>query len=336
MYDWDNAVLCPAVPGTGELTVALVLGSIERGCPVVQIDNFPIQNARECYGSDHGHPPGFGRWWSEAWNRILEEVHRRARALDPDAAIATEGVSENFIPWVDLFDQRAGNMEYFGHYSAAQPCGGEIIPLFSYIYGEYIGAYCAAYPECSRPEVRYWARCFGKSLAQGVIPSGGWYLADTPGLNPVVTAFWKKVARAAAREGWKYIMFGEMLKPPAIAVPRIDFSYVRLLDLVRVTPEQLTHPERRHVVRDWAVQHGSFRAPDGEIGHIFVNVSEEAQEFEVDLPAYGEAGSWEVEAVVDGERRLVRCGVTLPARERVRLEPLSVLLLEVRRSGAPG
>jgi hypothetical protein len=336
MYDWDNAVLCPAVKGTGDLTASLVLGSIERGCPVVQIDNFPIQNARECYSADHGHPPGYGSWWADEWNRILQDVRRRARALDPDSAITTEGVSEGFIPHIDLFDQRAGNMEYFGHYSANDPMGGELIPLFSYVYGGYVGAYCAAYPECSRPEVLYWARCFGKSLAQGVIPTGGWYLADTPGLNPVTTAFWKKVARAAAQECWKYLMFGEMLKPPPIEVPRLDFSYVRLLDLVGFTSDYpRKHPERRHVVQDYAVQHGSFRAMDGTVGHIFVNVSQEVQQLDVALPAYGEtADVWDVDAVVDGERRALRRGVTLPVTESVRMEPLSVLLIEVSPGAA--
>ncbi len=330
MYDWDAAVLCPAAPGTGEWVTSLLLGCVERGCPVVQIDNFPVQNARECYSPDHGHPPGYGAWWSEEWNRILRETRERARALDPDVAITTEGISEGFIPWLDLFDQRAGNMEYFGHYSATDPAGGEIIPLFSYVYGGYIGAYCAAYPECSRSEVLYWARCFGKSLVQGVIPTGGWYLADTPGLNRVTTEFWKKVARAAAQECWKYLMFGEMLKPPRIEVPMIDFSYVRLLDLIGFTSDYpQKHPERRHVVRDYAVQHGSFRALDGTIGHVFVNVSPEVQEFEVTLPAYEPTTEgWNVDSVTDGERQALRRDVRLPITEQVRMEPLSVLLLE--------
>jgi hypothetical protein len=184
----------------------------------------------------------------------------------------------------------------------------------------------------------YWARCFGKSLAQGVIPTGGWQLADTPGLNPVTMAFWQKVARAAARECWKYIMFGEMLKPPAIEVPQLDFSYVRLLDLIGFTSDYPTkHPERRHVVRDYAVQHGSFRALDGSLGHIFVNVSQEAQEFDVVLPAYDEADRvYQVDAVVDGQRSTLRTGVALPAHEHLRLEPLSVTLLECREAGAGG
>ncbi len=333
---WQSVRLCPSQERTRELTTSLVLGCLECGCPVVQIDNFPCGSAEACYAPAHGHPLGYGRWWAEAWGQILQEVRIRARALDPEAVITTEGISEGFIPYVDLFDQRAGNMEYFGHYAAGEPMGGETIPLFSYVYSGYIGAYCAAYPECSRPEVLYWARCFGKSLVQGVIPTGGWYLADTPGLNPVTTAFWKKVARAAAQEGWKYLMFGEMLKPPSIEVPQIDFSYVRLLDLIGFTSDfPQKHPERRHVVRDYAVQHGSFRARDGSIGHFFVNVSPEPQEFDAPLlPPDGEAQTYDVDAVTDGQRRPLRRSVQLPVIEHVRLEPLSVLLLEVKPTAA--
>ncbi|MBU0714344.1 MAG: hypothetical protein KJ964_03175 [Verrucomicrobia bacterium] len=330
---WEYARICPRTKFAEEMTASLLLGSIERRCPVVQIDNFPCGCAVACHAPAHGHPLGYGSWLSEDWNRILKNVRERARALDADSAITTEGISENFIPYLDLFDQRAGNMEYFGHYEANDPMGGELIPIFSYVYGGYIGAYCAAFPECSRTEVLYWARCFGKSLVQGVVPTGGWYLPDTKELNPVTTAFWKKVARAAAQECWKYIMFGEMLKPPKIDVPKIDFSYVRCLDLVGLVNER--HPERRHVVRDYAVQHGSFRSLDGTVGHIFVNISQDVREFDAALPSYdGMAKTCAIDAVRDGQRSTLQRAVKLPVTEHIRMEPLSVLMLEVREVSA--
>lgn len=332
---WEGARICPRTEFAEKMTTDMLLGCVERKCPVIQIDNFPCGAPDACYDPTHGHPIGYGAWWSEDWNRILKNVRERARAMDPNVAITTEGISENFIPYLDLFDQRAGNMEYFGHYYPGDPMGGETIPIFNYVYGGYIGAYCAAYPECSRPEVLYWARCFGKSLAQGVVPTGGWYLSDTQGLNPVTTAFFRKVARAAAQECWKYIMFGEMLKPPKITVPKIDFAYVRMLDLTGFggTVLKKSH-EKRHVVKDYVVQHGSFRAPDGTVGHIFVNVSQDVREFDVALPSYdGMAKPCNIDSVRDGQRSMLRRAVKLPVTEHIRMEPLSVLVLEVGAKG---
>ncbi len=137
---WQSARLCPQTEFTKQTSFSLILGSLERGCTVVQIDNFPISTAEACYNPKHGHPLGYGPWWSEAWNGILAEVRKQAKQRDSNCALTTEGISENFISHLDMFDQRAGNMEYFGHWQAGDPMGGETIPLFSYVYSQYIGA----------------------------------------------------------------------------------------------------------------------------------------------------------------------------------------------------
>lgn len=324
---WEAARLCPQSEYTHDLTAALVLGCIERGAPVVQIDNFPCGGTEACYDKRHGHPIGYGRWWSEAWNRILAETRRRAKALDPDAALTTEGISENFIPYLDLYDQRAGNMEYFGHWRAGDPLGAEAIPLFNYLYNQYIGSYCAAYPECNRPEVLYWTRCLGKSLTQGVVPTGGWYYPEPRELNPVTLGFFKKVVRAAAQECWPYIMFGEMLRPPQIDVPRIQALYIP------ISYGDVLDPARLHRVEDAAVQHSAWRGPDGCTGFIFVNVSEAPVDFAAEITGADGPGVYRLEQVVDGERSLLAEHAWLPLRQQIYMAPLSMLLIEVSRGG---
>ena len=198
---WESTRLCVHTDYTQKLTASILLKCLDLGCTVVQIDNFPCGGQQACYDASHGHPLGHGPWWSEAWGKTLAETRRQAKAKDPNCAITTEGISENFIPYLDMYDQRAGNMEYFGHYSRGMPMGGETIPLFNYVYGEYIGAYCAAMPECNRPEVLYWTRCLGKAVTQGAAPTGGCYFPEPKELNPVTIALYKKVVRAAANLG---------------------------------------------------------------------------------------------------------------------------------------
>ena len=325
---WESTRLCPQPDYTRELTSSTFLRCLDLGCTVVQIDNFPCGGSEACYDPSHGHPPGHGSWWSEAWGQTLAHVRREAKAKAPNCAMGTEGISEGFIPYLDLFDHRAGNMEYFGHYSRGMPMGGETIPLFNYIYGEYIGAYCAAMPECNRPEVLYWTRCLGKALTQGVVPTGGRYFPQPEELNPITIGFYEKVVRAAAGECRAYLMFGEMLRPPAIDVPSITASYCKfILDEDR----HLIDPTQRHEVRDRAVQHAAWRGRDGSIGYVFANVSEEPVSFEVELSDYGMAAlAYDVERVVDGVREVWLHAVALPRQERLDMAPLSVVLIVVR------
>jgi hypothetical protein len=324
---WESARLCPRTDYLKEMTASLLLGAVERGCPVVQIDNFPCGGADACYDPRHGHPLGYGPWWSQDWNRILADTRSRAKKLSRDVAITTEGISENFIPHLDMYDQRGGNMEYFGHWPTGGPMGGETIPFFGYVYNGYIGAYLAAYPECNRPEVLYWTRCLGKSLAHGVVPTGGHYLPEPAGLNPVTIGFYKKVVRAAAQECWKYIMFGEMLRPPKIDVPKITASYCKF---ILTEKAHYMDPNQRHEVQDRAVQHSAWRASDGAVGYIFVNVSEEPVTFGVELSPHSEKNRrYNVETVTDGKRAALLKNAVLPSRQKVSMSPLSVVLIEV-------
>jgi len=324
---WHGARLCPATRFTRDLTAELLLGSLKRGCTVVQIDNFPCASPEACWGTAHGHPPGYGPWYTQAWREILSDVRRRAKALNPDCAITTEGIAETYIPYLDMFDHRAANMEYFGHRSEGDPMGGETIPIFNYVYSGYIGAYTAAYPECNRPEVLYWTRCLGKSLAQGVVPAGGRYWPEPKASNPVTLAFYKKVVRATGQECWRYIMFGEMLRPPEIDVPQIEAAYVQF------TGECLDHllPRNRHVVRDRAIQHSAWRAEDGTVGYFFVNVSEREVRFDVTLlGCSAERRLYDVDIIVDGKRRRMLRGARLPSRRTLKSPPLSVTVIEVK------
>ncbi len=327
---WHVARLCPATAGNARILDDEVQSCLRWGVDWIQIDNFPCGGPEACYADDHGHPPGHGPWYTRAWQQTLADVRARAKAANPDCVLSVEGMSEVYIPYVDLYDNRAGNMEYFGHHNPHHPAGGQTIPLFEYVYGGYVAAYQAAYPECNRPEVRYWARCLGKSLAHGVVPSAGRYWPEPAHSNPVTLAFYLRVIRAT-RAAWDYITFGDMLPPPVIDVPDIQAAYVQF------SGECLDHllDKNRHVVTDRAVQHSAWSGPDGTLAYLFVNIADQPMEFDVVL---GEGvvttAPWHCCRTVDGERQ--EAGQRyLPVTERVRLAPLSVTMLELAATVRP-
>ena len=331
--NWEVVRLCPEPPAALELHADIVLRCLDSGCIVVQIDNFPCGGSEACHDPTHGHPLGHGPWWSEACGRMLAEIRRRAKARDPECALSTEGIAENFIPWLDLYDQRAGNMEYFGHYMRGMPMGGETVPLFAMIYNEYIGAYYAAMPECNRPEVLYWTRGLGKAICQGVLPTAGRYFPDPPDHNPVTVEFFRRVLRVTGGELYPYLMFGEMLRPPSIDVPTITAQYCKFL----YDAEGYRHhmdPQQRHEVVDRAVQHAAYRGRDGSACLVFANVSREPVEFPVELPAYRFLGPVDVRRLTNSEVVDTLSGVSLPHTVTLTMDPLSVTLLTMREVSA--
>jgi len=123
-------------------------------------------------------------------------------------------------------------------------------------------------------------------------------------------------------------MFGEMLRPPEIQVPQITASYCKFVLDER---QHYVDPKQRHEVRDDAVQQAVWRGPDGSLGCVFVNVSEEAVEFEVTLSDYGwDRAAYDVDRVTNGESEEWLRGVALPRGERLELGALTVVLLRVR------
>ena len=324
---WKSTRICPATPYTHEITKSIVMKCLNLGCAMVQIDNLPCGGAEPCHNPAHGHPIGQGAWWAEAWCNILADIRRSAKEKHPGCALSTEGITEGFIPFLDLYDQRCGNMEYWGgdHFLRGDPMHGEVIPLFGYVYHEYVGAYSAAYPDCNRPEVLYWTRALGKALAHGVIPTTGKYFPTPAELNPITLGFFQKIITVAARECWPYVMFGEMLRRPPITVPMMTASYCRM------TPDNgSVDTGNRHEINDVAVEHSVWRGPDGSIAYLFVNVSEEAVSFDVKLSAHDLDGptfdiTWSRDVNVETSFHSTQ----LPRAESVEIPPLSIVLAKI-------
>ena len=127
-------------------------------------------------------------------------------------------------------------------------------------------------------------------------------------------------------------MFGEMLRAPEIDVPTITAQYCKFNYIAdKDNMEHRMDPQQRHEVQDRAVQHGAFRGRDGTIATFFVNVSESSVSFEVDLSAYGAQGeTFDVERITGGRHEDWLVDVSLPRRERIHMEPLSITVTIVK------
>lgn len=90
----------------------------------VYMDQIGCASSEPCYASNHGHSPGGGNWWPEAYRSLLESM--RAGMYGPDNAMTTE---ENAECYMDLFDMMLVVNSPHNVYT-------KMIPLFPLIYAD--------------------------------------------------------------------------------------------------------------------------------------------------------------------------------------------------------
>ena len=272
-YGWKSAGLCPEGDGLRKITADIV-DELERlGCKMVQLDNWPIAPSQPCYATEHKHPRGYGQWWAKDYIKIMENLNETMTKRGSDVALTTECITEPFLHTMHLFDQRAGNMEYFGHWMPGMPAGANLIPLFNYVYNPCVGSYLAAYPECALPETTYWIRSTAKSVCQGVIPASGFYYGKADTINQTCLDYFIKAARISATLLWKYIMYGELLREPVTDAGKTRMPYFTLNIPIS---NELRYDRNLdfQFVSDNTVETAAF-SYGGKTACVFMNISQE-------------------------------------------------------------
>ena len=131
---WDglHGYACIGTPQAREQIYGASLRLIhDYGVQVSQADQVLDGGTPECYNPAHGHPLGKGKWQSEALNRIYSDTRKDGKMFDPDFVLSQEWPGELFIQNLDLYHGR----------NYDQPRGILGVPLFSYLYHEYIICY---------------------------------------------------------------------------------------------------------------------------------------------------------------------------------------------------
>ncbi len=103
----------------------------EYGVQIVQADQLFGGGVTECYDSGHGHPPGRGKWQIDRVAKLYDTIRETGKKFDSDFALSQEFMSELFIQHLDICHARVFD----------EPRGLQGIPLFAYLYHEYLPCY---------------------------------------------------------------------------------------------------------------------------------------------------------------------------------------------------
>lgn len=242
-----------------------------------------------CYDAAHGHPLGGGNYWIDGFRSLTRDI----RGKNDGIALAGEGCGEPWLAYLDLMlTLQVSKERYSG------PNDWEPIPFFQAVYGGkaiFYGNYSSLtmppYDElwpgefAPKEPLKLLDRKFSTQFRLEQARAFAW------GLQPTIANFQPehlkeresemrfviKLARLR-RKALKYLQYGTMLRPPVIASPRIEFDLSRL-SIYAGQQEGLKEFRASHP----AVLASAWRAADGSVGIVLVNVSAEDQTLTLNL-----------------------------------------------------
>ena len=242
----------------------------DYGVQMCQADQVLDGGTPECYSARHGHPLGKGRWQSERLKEIYRATREDCKKLDPDFVLSQEWPGELFLQCLDAYHSR----------NYDQPRGVLGVPLFSFLYHEYIPSFGGD-----------WVSFLGDNTSGVFTHASNFVYGNLPAGCPQTMRIMTrnieigeaderiltmaKNACAVFGRVQKYLVFGEMLASPAIGVPDIP---------IRSCGMEFSEWRKRTLLMP-AVLHCLWKSSDGSVAWALANISSEPQTFT--LPALG-------------------------------------------------
>lgn len=297
------AVMCPTTQLWQQKVKEIVLRlmSDEVGVDGVYIDQVAAAAPRLCFDTSHGHPLGGGQWWTkDGYWKMLTDLRAEIKRRHPEKMLTTECNAE---PYAHLFD---GYLTWHWQYQNQ-------IPLFSAVYGGKVQMFGRAYRGGATKDLALRMKA-AQSLVFG--EQIGW-IDPNVYKDPIGGPFIRRMARL--RYALKdYLAVGDMARPPRVVG-----------DIPKVTADWQWSGE--WIVTTDALLSGVWRAKDGRVALIFVNVTdlELSAELVFDGEKYGfkkgarllvtprtEEGTQSAKSELSSFRRRI----TLPAYQALALE----------------
>lgn len=320
-----NVELCRATDWARDRNNQIAGHAADLGFSLAQMDQTIGGGGSICYAKDHGHPPGGGTWFTDAFHKQLKSFLELGRRRDPEFHVSEEAANELFIPDLGTYQSRdhaelppGMNPAHFEN-----PWDAQIVPVFAYLYHPYIIGYTSwvgqnsgagLLPETEEDWEQVGVTALAKSLIYGKLP-GVWERFFRPDTASKSKRYRILVQHAALTggEAKRYLLFGEMLRPPGLETDTVEFSFQYRPKLRRKYPRVLR---------------GAFEDKDGKRAVFLVNLSPESTECTLDL-----------ESVAQGRRNISECrlvdGKTVPAAvgyeevRKISLAPLEAMYVEL-------
>jgi len=320
----EYRTMCPGAREWREYVKTIVLTLVKHGVDHVHLDGSLIDPPYPCLDEGHGHPKGYGKWWFESYRNLFSEVIIEAKKFNPEIVFSSEEVCELYIPYLDRFYSRGNAYELYPTHWYWQISGAQAIPMFQYVYREYISSWGHYVHGWSLSETAYSIKALAASLVWGEpleirLPTLNERMSLQISFNPIVQ-FFKKAAVFRYTWGREFLVYGSMVKPLSISSPTI----------VIANPHWHLSPYELNATVTPAVLHSAWRSRGGDVAFIFANILDEnvSLHLYVNLSEYGFSGN--ANAILIQDDRPVHIGSHLESFSLdLSLGPREIAMIEV-------
>ncbi|MFC1736867.1 DUF6259 domain-containing protein [Candidatus Hydrogenedentota bacterium] len=178
---------------------------------------FPITNPVPCYGKDHPHPMGYGRWFGEGWKELCRRAREVGRATRPDMVFSAEEMCEIYIPYFETCLTREERRSKAIYDNEAMGTLSGKAPIFPYVYHDYMTGIGDFAEPCSLGDPRApiaIAKQFARAKHIGVlIPNKA---LETTGTTVKDAKFVLDAVNTLYELGASNTLLARMIKPPKI------------------------------------------------------------------------------------------------------------------------
>lgn len=271
-----------------------------------------------CYSSKHDHPSGAGLWIHQAMEGFVKNIYQSAKNTNPDYFIGSEEICEIYIPHFDIYHGRI-----FTDYDwPAQGPGAMAIPLFAYLYHEYILSYGGFSDRLFSPAENPLAglgRSFIFGMQPGIRIAGGFDIDSAEGLQNLSMV--KRYAGVLAKMN-SYLLLGKMLKEPVLhGIPYRELP--QIYHRIRMEWPQLPWPE---------VQATTWLAADGNVCYAVCNISDKTVNFELEASPFPDGSALaQLSLVKENQQILLMKKTPLPKKISLTAEPWALFCVEQKR-----
>lgn len=229
----------------------------KRGCRIIQADQNNGGAFPSCWSRAHGHPPGEGRWKTDAARRQMEGMLASIRSVRGEAAAAYEEPNEqmNDLVGIQLLRDARTKVEWAS--------------LYGYIYHEYVPVFQPA----NRPQP---LRKMAYAAAMGQLPNLVPDKADIGDGGPAEFGrrrdgswrgeYMRRWVELFHGEGRPWLAHGRRVKPPRVVCAEVPVAYGK---------EKATGP---------AVFVAAYESLDGRRALVLANATDKEQEVRVSSP----------------------------------------------------
>lgn len=271
---WDgvHSYACPTTAQAKEQICGASLKMLkEYGVIMQQADQVLGGGSAECYSKMHNHAPGRGLWQVQALKHIYDETRKSCKEINPDFVLSEEWISEPFIQHLDIYHAR----------NYDKPQGGfQSIPLFSFLYHEYIPCYAGDWTSFL-PTNKSGVHFHGWNFVCGNLPAGSPIDMLSEMHNHLPEDADSKIMKmaqnacAAFKNNTKFLIKGKMLPTEDLAVEKL-----------KITIKGLDFGWNRTEIEVSSVLHMFWESPDGSIACALANISDVTQTASIPAELY--------------------------------------------------